>query len=88
MTLINDQKDDIYLPEFYSYHLTYHVGGFIFTIPKVNHPQNLLTPEDNLIKETTPQKTNLFSKKKIFKLTLVKTAINNYIKKSTVSLVN
>ena len=70
MTLINDQKDDIYLPEFYSYHLTYHVGGFIFTIPKVNHPQNLLTPEDNLIKETTPQKTNLFSKKKFLNLHL------------------
>ena len=84
------QKEDIYLPEFYSYDLNYHVGGFIFTLPKDNHLQSLLTPKDNLINETTPQKINLFSKN-IFKLPqkmLVKIAINNYIKKLTVSFVN
>ena len=79
---VDVQKEDIYFPEFYSYGLTYDVGSFIFTLPKGNHLQNLLTPKDNLVNETTPQKINLFSKK-IFKLpqeTLVKTAINNYMK--------
>ena len=56
------QKEDIYLPEFYSYDLTYHVVTFIFTLPKDNHLQNLLAPKDNLINETTPEKINLFSK--------------------------
>ena len=87
---VDVQKEDIYFPEFYSYDLTYHVGSFIFTLPKANHLQNLLTPKENLINETTPLKINLFSKN-IFKLpqeTLVKTAINNYIGKLTVSFVN
>ena len=89
-TQVDVQKEDIYLPEVYSYDLTYHVGGFLFTVPKGNHLQNLLTPKDNLINETTPQKINFFSKN-VFKLpqeTLVKTAINNYIKQLTVSFVN
>ena len=50
------QKEDIYFPEFYCYDLTYHVGSFIFTLPKGNHLQNLLTPKDELINETNPQK--------------------------------
>ena len=82
MAPVDVRKEDIYFPEFYSYDVTYHVGGFIFTLPKGNHVQNLLTPKANLINKTTPQKTNLFSKN-IFKLlqeTLIKTAINNYIK--------
>ena len=82
MAPVDVQKEDIYFPEFYSYDLTYHFDGFIFTLPKGNHLQNLLSPKDNLINETTPQKINLFSKN-IFKLpqeTLIKTAINNYIK--------
>ena len=79
-----------YLPEFYSYDLTYHVRGFIFTLTKSNDLQNFRTPKDNLINKMAPQKINLFSKN-IFKLpqeTLVKTAINNYIKKLTMSFVN
>ena len=59
-------------------------------LPKSNHLQKLLTPADNLLSETIPEKINLFSKN-IFKLpqeTLVKTAIDNYIKKLTVSFVN
>ena len=79
MAQVDVQKEDVYLPEFYSYDLTYHVGGFIFTLPKGNHIQNFLTPKDNLISETNPETINLFSKN-IFKLpqeTLVKTAINN-----------
>ena len=87
---VDVQREDIYLPEFYSYDLIYHVGGFIFTLPKDKHLENLLTPKDNLINETAPQKINLLSKN-IFKLpqeTLVKTGINNYMKKLTVSFVN
>ena len=87
---VDVQKEEVYLPEFYSYDLTYHVGGFIFTLPKGDHLQNLLTPKDNLINEMTPEKINLFSKN-IFKIsqeTLVKTAIDNYIKKLTFSFVN
>ena len=53
---VDVQKEDVYLPAFYSYDLNYHVGGFIFTIPKGNHLQNLLAPKDNLINETTPEK--------------------------------
>ena len=77
-TQVDVQKEDIYLPEFYSCDLTYHVGGFIFTLPKDNHLQNLLTPKNKLINETAPQKICLLSKN-IFKLpqeALVKTAIN------------
>ena len=50
----------------------------------------MLTPKDNFINETTPEKISLFSKN-IFKLPqelLVKTAIDNYTKKLTVSFVN
>ena len=88
--MVDVQKEDIYFPEVYSYDLTYHVGVFIFTLPKGNHLQNLLTPKDNLINKAAPQKINLFLKN-IFKLpqeTLLKTAINNYIKNLTVSFVN
>ena len=86
---VDVQKEDIHFPEFSSYDLIYHVGGFIFTLPKGNHLQNLSTSKDNLINETIPQKIYLFSKS-ILKLpqeTLVKTTINNCIKKLTVSFV-
>ena len=84
------QKEDVYLPEFYSYDLTYHVVGFIFTLPKGNHLHNFLTPKDNLINETTPETIKLFSKNifKILQETLIKTAIDNYIKELTFSFVN
>ena len=90
MAQVDVQREDIYLPEFYSHDLIYHVGGFIFTLPKDKHLENLLTPKANLINETAPQKINLLSKN-IFKFpqeTLVKTGINNYMKKLTVSFVN
>ena len=54
------------------------------------YTQKLLTPKDNLLNKTTPETINLFSKN-IFKLpqeTLVKRAIDNYIKKITVGFVN
>ena len=83
-------NSDVYLPDFHYYNIGHHVAGFVFTIPKGNHLQKLLTPTDNLLNEMTPERVNLFSKN-IFKFpheTLVKTAINNYIKKLTVSFVN
>ena len=60
---VDFKKEDVDLSEFYSYNLTYHVGGFTSTLPKVNHLQNLLNPKDILINEATPEKINLFSKK-------------------------
>ena len=84
------QKGDIYLPDICYYNIGHHAAGFVIKLPKSNHLQKLLTPEDNLLSETNPEKINLFSKN-IFKLpqeTLVKTAIDNYIKKLTVSFVN
>ena len=53
-TQVDVKKEDVYLPEFYSYDLTYQVGGLIFTLPKGNDLQNLLTPKDNLINEPNP----------------------------------
>ena len=64
--------------------------SFVFTHPKSNHLQKFLTPKDNLLNETTPETINLFSSN-VFKLpqeTLVKTAIENYIKKITVRFIN
>ena len=59
---VDVQKEDVYLPEFYSYDLTHHVGGFIFILLKGNHLQNFLTPKNNLINETTLETINLFFK--------------------------
>ena len=84
------QKEDIHLPDFYYLDLGYHASCFVFTLPKSNHLQNLLTPKDNLLNETIPEKIDLFSIN-IFKLpqeTLIKTAINIYIKNLIVSFVN
>ena len=56
---------------------------FVFTLQERNHFQKLLTPTDNLLNETTAETINLFSSN-VFKLpqeTLVKTLIENYIKK-------
>ena len=84
------QKGDVYLPDFYYYHIGHHVSDFVFTLPKSNHLQTLLTPKDNLLNETTPETINLFSSN-FFKLpieALVKTAIENYIKKITIGFIN
>lgn len=75
-------KEDICLPDFYYQNLGYHASGFVFTLPKNNHLQNLLTLWDILLNETTPERINLFSKN-LFKLpqeTLIKTVIDNYVK--------
>ena len=78
------------MPDFYSHDLTHHINGFVFTFPGGSHLQNLLTPKEHFLIETTTETLNLFSKD-IFKFlqeTLVKTAINNYINKLTVGFVN
>ena len=48
-------KSGIYLQDFYYYYISHHVAGFVFMLPKSNHLQNLLTPKDNLLNETTPE---------------------------------
>ena len=84
------QKEHVYLPDFLYQDLGHHTSGCVFTLPKSNHLQNLLTRKDNLLKETTHQTINLLSKN-IFKFPqeiLVKTTIDKRIEKLTVSFVN
>ena len=47
------QEKYIYLSEFYYQDLVYHKSGFVITLPKTNHLQNLLTLKINLLNETT-----------------------------------
>ena len=64
--------------------LGHHIGKFIFSLPNSSAFINLLTPKDNLLNEINPEIVNLFNPKDIFKIpyeNLVKTAIENYIKK-------
>ena len=84
------QKSDVYLPDFYYYDIGHHVAAFVFTLSKSNHLQNLLPPKDNLLNETTPETINLFSSNvlKLPQETLVKIAIENYIKKITGGSIN
>lgn len=64
-----------------------HVEDLEFMLPSSKYLQNLWTPKDKLINETSPEVVNAISKD-IFKLPqelLVRTAIENYIKKLKVS---
>lgn len=66
-----------------------HVEDLEFTLPNSKHLQNLWTPKDKLINETSPEVVNVISKD-IFKLPqelLVRAAIENYIKKLKISFV-
>lgn len=66
-----------------------HVEDLEFALPNSKHLQNLWTPKDKLINETSPEVVNVISKD-IFKLPqelLVRTAIKNYIKKLKISFV-
>lgn len=66
-----------------------HVEDLEFKLPNSKHLQNLWTPKDKLINETSPEVVNVISKD-IFKLPqelLVRTAIKNYIKKLKISFV-
>ena len=90
MTNQDIQREATYLPYFYYHDLTYHISGFIFRLPKGNHLKHLLTANTDLLSDTIPKTINSFPKN-IFKIpqeTFVKTAIDNYIKKLTVSFVN
>ena len=88
--LVDVTKEDIFLPDFYSYDLTYHVNGFVLRFLGSSNLQNLQTPKENLLNDKPLEMINLFSKD-IFKLpqeTIVKTGVNNYIKKLMVGFVN
>ena len=71
--------------------LGFSIDGFQFTIPKSQgNLQELLIPSSELIKQAEVE-TKGFASKDIFKLLqemLVKTAIDNYIKKLTVNFIN
>lgn len=43
------QKEDVYLPYFFSKQLGNHIGKFVFSLPNSNFLKNLLTPKDNLL---------------------------------------
>ena len=53
-------KKKIYLPNFYYQDLGCQASSFVFMLLKSNHLQNLLTPKETLLNETTPEKINLF----------------------------
>ena len=78
------------MPNFFSYDPGFSVDSFKFTFPKSQASlQELLIPSLELINKTEAE-TNGFASKDIFKLpreTLVKTAINNYIKKLTIDFI-
>ena len=90
MTNQDIQREDTYLPYFYYHDLTYHISDFIFRLPKGNHLKHLLTAKSDLLNDTIPKTINSFPKNifKILQETFVKTAIDNYINKLTVSFVN
>lgn len=71
-------------------HWFWHKWIFIFSLPNSGSLQSLPTPKDNLINELTPEKISPFLKNnlKLPQENLVKTAIDNYIKKLTVSFAN
>ena len=82
------QKEDVYLPDFFSKQLGHHIGKFLFSLPNSSTLKSLLAPLGNLSNEINPETIN---PKDIFKIpqeNLVKTVIENYIKTLTVSFVN
>ena len=84
------QRVDVYLPDFFSKQVGNHIGKFVFFLPISNTLKNLLTSKDNLLNEINPESANMFNPNDIFKIqqeNLVKTAIEKYIKKLTVSFV-
>ena len=77
----------MYFPDVFSEKLNFHIGGFVFSVPRnrklIIKIKNSLTLKDNLLNEVNPKTDNLLSKN-IFKISqenLVKTAIENYKKK-------
>ena len=81
------KKEDLFLNHF----LGLSIDGFQFTLPKSQgNLQELLIPSSELIKEAEVE-TKGFASKDIFKLLqemLVKTAIDNYIKKLTINFIS
>ena len=67
----------------------HHITFLEFWFPKSGDLQNLISPKDNLLNETTLELD--VTNKEIFKLSqelLIKTAIENHIKKLMVSFVS
>ena len=66
-----------------------HVEDLEFMLPSSKYLQNLWTPKDKLINETSPEVVNAISKDivKLPQELLVRTAVKNYIKKLKVSFV-
>ena len=85
------KKEDLFVPKKLSYDLGFSVDGFKFTFLKSQGGlQELLIPSSELINKTEAE-TKRFASKDIFKLPqemLVKTAIDNYIKKLTINCIN
>ena len=85
------KKEDLFVPKKLSYDLGFSVDGFKFTFLKSQGGlQELLIPSSELINKTEAE-TKGFASKDIFKLPqemLVKTAIDNYIKKLTINCIN
>ena len=80
---------DIYMSSGYTVGMGNHVTFLKFSFPNSGHLQNLVSPMDNLFNKTATE-VMAAANKEIFKLPqelLIKTAIENYIKKLTVSFV-
>ena len=76
----------IYLPPAHTAGMSHHITSLEFSFPNSGHLQNLIIPRDNLLNETTPEVAAATSKEicKLSQELLIKTAIENYIKKLTV----
>ena len=80
---------DIYLPAAHTTGMGHHITFLEFWFPNSGDLQNLISPKDNLLNETTLELD--VTNKEIFKLSqelLIKTAIENHIKKLMVSFVS
>lgn len=77
------------MPVGQTFGMGHHVTSLEFSLPNSEHLPNLIGPKDNLLNETTLELD--VTNKEIFKLSqelLIKTAIENHIKKLMVSFVS
>ena len=83
------KSEDLFVPKHFSYDLGFNVDGFQFTFPRIQKGFQELSSSELVNK--TEAETKGFVSKDNFKLpqeTLIKTAIDNYIKKLTVNFIN
>ena len=85
------KKKNLCVPKNLLYDLRFGIHGIQFTFPRIQEGlQELLTPSSQIINKTEAEAKG-FASKDIFKLpqeTLIKTAIDNYIKKLSVNFIN